>query len=40
MTKMFERTPSASRVEIVEGGEPTTETRLLKAVSQQSRRDC
>ena len=40
MTKMFERTPSASRAEIVEGGEPTTETRLSKAVNQQPRRGC
>ena len=32
---MFERTPSALRVEIVEGGEPTTEIRLLKVMNQQ-----
>ena len=35
MTEMYERTSSASRAEIVEGGEPTTETRLLKAMNQQ-----
>ena len=37
---MFERTPSASKAEIVEGGEPTTETRLWKTVNQQPRRGC
>jgi hypothetical protein len=34
MTEMFERTPSALRVEIVEGGELTIEMRLLKVMNQ------
>ena len=37
MTEMFERTLSASRAEIVEGDEPTTEMRVSKVVNQQTR---